>query len=379
MNVVIAGGGLAAQRCCETLRRQGFEGRLRVVCAEDRAPYDRPPLSKEALAGELSADRLGFRPAEWYAEHDVELLLGEAAAGLDVAGRRLRLAGGGELDYDRLLIATGSAPRRLPGATADNVHELRSAADATRLRAALRPGTRLLVVGMGFIGQEVAATARGLGAQVTALEAAPTPLHAIMGERIGGWFAGMHRDEGARVELGCSLAGFHGAERVEEAELADGRRIGCDAVVVGIGVVPATGWLAASGIDVTRGVPADDAGRTALPHVYAAGDATGTQHWEAAVRQGTNAARDMLGLAPSPAPPPYFWSDQYGLRIQCVGRPHGADAVLVEGDMRARDFTAVFHRDRRPVAALLVDRPAALPAMRRLVADDDDNQRRRAA
>jgi NADPH-dependent 2,4-dienoyl-CoA reductase/sulfur reductase-like enzyme len=378
--VLIAGGGLAAQRCCETLRRGGYAAPIRVVCAEDRAPYDRPPLSKELLAGTLDAGALAFRDAQWYADHDVELLLGEAAAGLDPARRRLRLRSGAELAYEHLLIATGSTPRRLPGVEGfANVHELRTAADAARLRSALRPGTRLLVVGMGFIGQEVAATARGLGAEVTALEAAPAPLAAILGERLGGWFAGLHAEEGVEVVCGTPLARFYGDGRVEEAELGDGRRLACDAVVMGVGVLPATAWLAGSGLAAERAVAVDASSRTSLPGVYAAGDVTGHQHWEAAVRQGSDAARDILGRPPGPVAPPYFWSDQYGLRIQCVGQPRGADAVLVEGDQRARDFTAVYHRGRTPVAALLVGRPEAMPAMRRLVAGHPDQQQRRAA
>jgi 3-phenylpropionate/trans-cinnamate dioxygenase ferredoxin reductase subunit len=378
--VVIAGGGLAAQRCCETLRRLGYEGRVRIVCGEDRLPYDRPPLSKQMLAGEHTAEALSFRDAEWYAAQDVELLLGETAVSLDAERRRLVLAGGGELPYENLLIATGSAPRRLPGLDGfSNVHELRSAADAQRLRSALEPGSRLLVVGMGFIGQEVAATARRLGVDVTALEAAPAPLSAILGDRLGCWFASMHAEEGVDVQLGTPLERFHGNRRAEAAVLADGRRIECDTVVIGIGVAPATAWLAGSGLDAQRGVTVDEYSRTRLPGVYAAGDATGAQHWEAAVRQGTDAARAMLGLEPSPAPPPYFWSDQYGVRIQCVGHPRGADAVLVEGDQRARDFTAVFHQGRRPVAALLVGRPAQMPAMRRLIAGHQDSEQQRRA
>jgi NADPH-dependent 2,4-dienoyl-CoA reductase/sulfur reductase-like enzyme len=378
--VIIAGGGLAAQRCCETLRRGGYGQPIRIVCAEDRAPYDRPPLSKQLLAGTLEAGALAFRDAQWYADHDVELVLGRTAEGLDPARRRLRLGGGEELGYEHLVIATGGVPRRLPGTEAfANVHELRSAADAARLRGALRPGSRLLVVGMGFIGQEVAATARGLGVEVTALEAARAPLAHILGERLGGWFAGMHAEEGVDVLLGTPLQRFHGNGRVEEVELADGRRLHCDAVVLGIGVAPATAWLAGSGLDAERGIAVDASSRTAVPGVYAAGDVTGHQHWEAAVRQGSDAARAMLGREPGPAAPPYFWSDQYGVRIQCVGSPRGADAVLVEGDQRARDFTAVFHRGRTPVAALLVGRPEAMTAMRRLIAGHPNQQQRRAA
>jgi NADPH-dependent 2,4-dienoyl-CoA reductase/sulfur reductase-like enzyme len=375
--VLIAGGGLAAQRCCETLRRGGYEAPIRIVCAEDRAPYDRPPLSKQLLAGTMDEAALGFRDAGWYAEHDVELLLGARAAGLERHRRRLLLDGGEELGFEHLVIATGSVPRRLPGVEGrENVFELRTAADAARLRPHLKRGARLLVVGMGFIGQEVAATARSLGVEVTALEAAPAPLAAILGERLGHWFAGMHAGEGVEVVLGTGLAALHDGE----AELGDGRRIGFDAAVLGVGVAPATAWLADTGLVGERGaIAVDERSRTAAPGVYAAGDVTGHQHWEAAVRQGTDAARDILGREPGPAAPPYFWSDQYGVRIQCVGRPHGADAVLVEGDQSARDFTAVFHRGRTPVAALLVGRPQAMPAMRRLIAGHPDHQQQRRA
>jgi NADPH-dependent 2,4-dienoyl-CoA reductase/sulfur reductase-like enzyme len=232
---------------------------------------------------------------------------------------------------------------------------------------------------MGFIGQEVASTARRLGAEVTVLEAAPTPLAHILGEQLGAWFAELHRSEGVEVVCGTPLARLAGEGRAEYAELADGRRIACDTVLVGIGVAPATGWLAGCGLDVARGIAVDDEGRTALPGVYAAGDVTGHQHWEAAVRQGIGAARSMLGLPPAPTPPSYFWSDQYGVRIQCVGSPRGADAMLVEGDMDARDFTAVLKRGGRPVAALLVGRPGAMPAMRRLVAQHTIDTERKAA
>jgi 3-phenylpropionate/trans-cinnamate dioxygenase ferredoxin reductase subunit len=186
----------------------------------------------------------------------------------------------------------------------------------------------------------------------------------------------MHADEGVDVVLGTGLAALHDGE----AELADGRGIGFDTAVLGVGVAPATDWLVESGVVGERGAIAVDASsRTALPGVYAAGDVTGHQHWEAAVRQGSDAARAMLGREPGPAAPSYFWSDQYGVRIQCVGSPRGADAVLVEGDQRARDFTAVFHRGRTPVAALLVGRPEAMPAMRRLIAGHPTNQQQRRA
>ena len=218
--VLIVGGGLAAQRAAETLRARDHRGPIRVVCGEPVAPYDRPPLSKELRAEP-------FRPPDWYAENDVELLLGRRAARLDVAGRRVVLEDGVELGYDELIVATGAHPRRLPiFAGRPNVHVLRTLADTDALRDALAPGARLAIVGAGFIGQEVASTARGLGVEVTLIEAADVPLAHILGARLGGWFADLHREEGVRVELGVTVAdaGPAGAP-VERLVLSDGRTI----------------------------------------------------------------------------------------------------------------------------------------------------------
>jgi 3-phenylpropionate/trans-cinnamate dioxygenase ferredoxin reductase component len=376
--VVIAGGGLAAQRAAETLRRNGHDGTIQLISDEAVAPYDRPPLSKEYLARKIDDAALRFRADDWYRDRDVELLLGERAVGLDVAGRELTLASGSRLPFRQLLIATGSTPRRLPGIERfSNVHELRSLADARRLRDALRLGARLVMIGAGFIGQEVASTAHGLGVHVTVVEAARAPLAAVLGVELGAWFARLHRDEGIDVRLSARITQFHGRDAVEAIELDDGPRIECDLVVVGVGTVPATRWLVGSGLD-DEGIPVDAAGRTAVPGIYAAGDAakhfdsrlgahTRTEHWEAAARQGAAAARSMLGLDAPPPATPSFWSDQHGLRIQYLGRAHGADDIRIDGDPRARDFTATFTDHGRPIGALLVGRPHALAAMRRQI------------
>ena len=378
--VVIAGGGLAAQRASETLRRDGYDGAIRVIAREPHAPYDRPPLSKEFLAGELDERALEFRPQPWYAEHDVELLLGERAGGLDAPGREVLLAGGSRLPFEQLLIATGSAPRRLPGTERyENVYELRTRDDARALREALSTRPRLVVIGAGFIGQEVAATAKRLGASVTIVEAAPIPLGAILGPQLGEWFADFHRREGIELVLSARIARFHGARAVHAVELQHGRQIECDLIVVGIGTKPATSWLRDSGLD-QGGVRIDAAGRTAIPGIFAAGDASAqfeprlgahvrTEHWEAAARQGASAARAMLGLQTPAAAPPSFWSDQHGVRIQFVGDTHGADRLEIDGQPAARDFTALFTHNDRPVAALLVGRPRALPELRQRIHD----------
>jgi NADPH-dependent 2,4-dienoyl-CoA reductase/sulfur reductase-like enzyme len=360
-SVLIVGGGLAAQRAVETLRARDHSGPIRVVCGEPIAPYDRPPLSKE-----LHAEP--FRPADWYAENEVELLLDRRAAALDVAARRVTLDDGVELGYDDLIVATGARPRRLPlFAGRPNVHALRTLADTHALRDSLTPGARLAIVGAGFIGQEVTATARARGVDVTLIEAAEVPLAHILGTRLGGWFADLHREEGVTVELGVSVAdaGPAGAP-VERLVLTDGRMIAADAVLVGVGVTAETRWLAGSAL--AHGVAVDDGARTVIPHVYAAGDVTGGQHWELAARLGAAAARSILGLPAVAAPPANVWSDQYGVRIHLVGEVVGADAVEIDGDPAARDFTAVLRRHGVMTGALLVGRPRELPRWRRLLA-----------
>ncbi len=376
--VLIVGGGLAAQRCAETLRRRGYDGPVRMVCAEPEPPYDRPPLSKELLAGEVGEEDIAYRPAWWYEETGVELLLGARAEALDPAAQLVRLDSGAELRYGQLLIATGGAARRLPFlAGYDNVHALRTLADARALRRELTAGARLAIVGAGFIGQEVAATARRLGVEVTMIEALETPLAPILGEQLGSWFAGLHSDQGVRVLTGAMLEGARGEGRVEELVLAGGDRLACDAVVVGVGTVPAAAWLRGSGLD-EAGVRTDTAGRTTIPAVFAAGDVSvpfdprfgvhaRTEHWDAAAWQGAAVAGAMLGEYPGTPPLPSFWSDQYGLRIQYVGHAHHADAVVFDGDPAGRDFEAVFMRAGVPIAGLAVGRPRAIPALRRQI------------
>jgi NADPH-dependent 2,4-dienoyl-CoA reductase/sulfur reductase-like enzyme len=379
--VLIVGGGLAAQRCVETLRRCGYDRRVRILGEEPLLPYDRPPLSKGVLAGQVDPVSLAYRPSRWYAEQEVEVLTGARAVALDPSRRLVRTSDGEGLHYDDLLIATGSTPKRVPGTERfDNVHVLRTVADARALSTELAPGVRLTVIGAGFIGQEVAATARSLGVDVTVVEAAAAPLAAILGEGLGHWFANLHREEGVDVLLSTSVSEFRGSRSVEELVLSDGRCLACDVVVVGIGVTPATAWLQGSGL-FGHGVPVGRGGRTAVPHVYGAGDASlpfderlrahvRSEHWESAARSGMDAARAMLGLEFRPSPPSSFWSDQYGLRIQYVGSANGADGVQIDGRSQERDFAAVFSHAGIPVGALLVGRPHDLPRMRRLIESD---------
>lgn len=375
---LIVGGGIASQRCAETLRARGYDGRIRIVCGESEAPYDRPPLSKSALAGELDFDELRFRDGRWYRENQVELLLGERAAGLDPRARSVPLESGATLRYETLVIPTGAAPRRLRMLEGySNVYYLRTATEARALRQALDDGARLVVIGAGFIGQEVAATAVGTGAQVAIVEALDLPLGGALGERVSRWLVDLHKGAAVRVLLSARVEGARGNGRVEELNLHGGGRLPADAVLVGVGVRATTNWLA--GTDLAgEGIPTDAAGRTAIPGVYAAGDVARpydgragrhvrTEHWDAASRQGSAVARAILGSAPREAPLPSFWSDQYGSRIQYVGYASGADAVEISGDPASRDFTALYRRRGRPVAALTVDRPRELAALRRLI------------
>ena len=386
--VVIVGGGLASQRCAETLRRRGYEDRLRIVCGEPERPYDRPPLSKGHLAGEVSDEKVAFRPEGWYRDNEVELIVDRRAKRLDAKRHRIELDDGSALGYDRLVIATGASAWRLPPLKGyANVHYLRTLADARRLRRELHAGAHLVVVGAGFIGQEVASTARAAGAEVTIVEALPAPLAGLLGEEAGLWLMRMHNEEGVDVRLSTKLEGARGNGTVQELFLGDCGRLSCDAVVVGVGVAPAAEWLKGSGL-AADGVLTDQAGRTSLPDVYAAGDVTRgfdhrlgefrrSEHWDAAARQGMAVARAIVGDAHEPHPLPSFWSDQYGLRIQYVGHAEGADGALVEGKPADRDFAVVYTRGEQRVGALVVGRPRDFARLRREIERTYDPQTRR--
>jgi 3-phenylpropionate/trans-cinnamate dioxygenase ferredoxin reductase subunit len=350
-----------------------------MVCAEQHRPYDRPPLSKEMLFGSRQPESLGYRPLEWYTEQSIDLWLGVTATRLRPHERRVFLSDGATLRYDRLLIATGSRPRTLPIlAGYDNVSVLRTLDDSVALREALVERPRLAVIGAGFVGQEVAAAARKLGCEVTMVEAAACPLAGVVGRELGHWFAQLHRAEGVNVICGCTVHRADGNSRVRRLRLSTGAVVEADHVVLGTGVAAATAWLADSCLESGAGVPVDEHGRTAIADVLAAGDAAATfdpvlgrhvpgSHWEAAGRQGARAAAVMLGLEPATTPLTSFWTDQYGLRIQYLGRAPLADSVAIDGDPAARNFTATFTRAGRAVAALLVDRPRALPKLRNLI------------
>jgi NADPH-dependent 2,4-dienoyl-CoA reductase/sulfur reductase-like enzyme len=349
---------------------------LRIVCAERHRPYDRPPLSKELLRPGADAEAPAFRPAEWYAERGVELLGAATASALDAEAHRLLLADGSVLGYESLVIATGARPRVLPlfhGYT--NVSALRTVEDSRVLRDVFEQGRRLAIIGAGFIGQEVAAAARGAGADVVVVELESLPLIGLLGPELGRWFAELHLAEGVQLLLGevvVSVSAEGG--RIDSLTLGDGGSLACDHVLVGVGVVPDVSWLESAGVP-SSGVQTDESGRTELPDVFAAGDAAAwydrflarhvlSGHWEAASRQGIAVAGAILGRDAPPAALSSFWSDQYGTRIQYLGHAKLADTVTIDGDPQSRDFVAQYTREGELVAAVVVGRPRAVGELR---------------
>ena len=387
-DVVVVGASLAGLRAAETLRSEGYDGRLSLVGAEHHLPYDRPPLSKKLLAGQLDVERIRLRRESEYADLRLELRLGERAAWLDPAARRLGLAGGAAVSYDGLVIATGASPRPLPDQPAlDGVFLLRTLDDSLALRAAFdaKP-RRVVVIGAGFIGAEVAATARAGGLAVTMVEALATPLVRGLGAQMGAVFADLHRDHDVDVRLGVGVAAIEGADRVERVRLADGTVLDADVVVVGIGVQPTTGWLAGSGLAVRDGVLADATLAVGPPGLYAAGDVVRwphgllgeevrLEHWTNAAEQGAAAARNLLVTAAGGRGTPYqavpfFWSDQYDARIQFLGRAHDGDQVeVVHGSLAERRFVALYGRAGRLRAVLGVSLPRLVMPYRALLSN----------
>ncbi len=376
--VVIVGGGLAAHRCARTLRKEGYDSSIRIVCGENEIPYDRPPLSKAHLSGSEGEVDLALSPAAWYEDNEVDLLLGRQAVELDAPAHLIRLDDNTLLPYGKLLIANGATANMLPAlAGFSNVHTLRTADDARRLKDEIGNGAHLALIGSGFIGQEVAATARGLGDEVTILEALGSPLEHILGEETGRRFTDFHCGRGTNLLTGAMVESARGNGRVEELLLSDGRRVKCDTVVVGVGVRPATEWLAGSGLELD-GIRTDAGARTCLEDVFAAGDVTRSfdphtgrhsrsEHWDAAVRQGRAAAFSMLGKdAPGPHLPS-FWSDQYGSRIQYVGHAELADRTEVDEGPDEGSFSVSYFRQDHLVAALAVDQPRVIAAAGRTI------------
>ena len=367
--MVIVGGGLAAARVAEQLRKAEYAGAVTIVSDEDHLPYDRPPLSKDVLHDDSKGHGdVALRPAEFYADNDITLRLGAAATALDTAAQTLTLADGSVLGYDELVIATGLVPRRISSLPdLEGIRVLRSYDEAMALREHAGRARRAVVVGAGFIGCEVAASLRKLGVEVSLIEPQPTPLAAVLGEQIGELVARLHRAEGVDVRTGVGVSevrGTGGQERsdtgmnqghVSAVELSDGTVLDADLVVIGIGSRPATEWLAGSGVDVDNGVVCDEVGRTSAPHVWALGDVASwrdarghqvrVEHWSNVAEQARMLVPALLGQEPPALTVvPYFWSDQYDVKIQCLGEPEADDTVHIVDD-DGRKFLAYYSRD----------------------------------
>jgi 3-phenylpropionate/trans-cinnamate dioxygenase ferredoxin reductase subunit len=362
---VIVGAGLAGAKAAETLRAEGFDGRLLLVGEEAERPYERPPLSKAYLRGEADRDSLYVHPEEFYAANDIELRPSTPVRSIHPAGRQLQLASGEQIGCQRLLLTTGSASRRLrlPGAELDGVHYLRTRRDADTLAAAAH-ATHVVVVGTGWIGSEAAASLRQLGREVTLIGPDTAPLARVLGPEIGRVYRDLHADHGVRLLLETRVAGFRGRGRVEAVVTDDGRTIGCDLVLVGAGAIPRTELAEAAGLPVRDGVLVNEQlEAVGAAGVYAAGDVAAAwhpryqtylrvEHWANALNQGPAAARNMLGVLTPYARLPYFYSDQYDLGMEYSGLAVDWDRVMVRGDLATREFIAFWLKDQRVIAGM---------------------------
>ena len=374
-SVLVVGASLAGSATARALRQLGYAGTITIVGDEPHRPYDRPPLSKEFLAGTMSEAELSLEmPGE---DLQADWRLGTRALALDAAARSVILDDGTRLSADAVVIATGAAARRLPDRLA-GLHTLRTLDDAVALRRDLQPGSRLAVIGAGFIGAEIASTASGLGLDVTVVEAAPAPLAGPLGVELGRAVAGLHEQHGVRLRCGVAVTGPTGTDRVTGLELADGTTVEADVVVAGIGAVPAVDWLAGSGLDVSAGVVCSSTGATEVPGVWAVGDCSAwhdprrghphrVEHWTDARDRPTIVAQDLLGLPTSPLRAPYFWSDQYGVRLQFAGWHLGGEQVTVEaGSAATGDLLAVYRDERgEPTAVLGMNQPKLFQRVRK--------------
>lgn len=349
---VIVGGSLAGATAAATLRGEGFDGRVVMIGAEPLPPYERPALSKGFLRSEQPLEEQYVRPEGWYADHEVETRLGARAVQLDVRDREVVIAGGERVAFDALLVATGSRNRKLdvPGASLLGVFDLRTAADAERIKEAAGDGARVVCVGMGFIGAEVAASMRMLGHDVTVVEVFETTLYRVLGPEIGRALEALHRDHGVRMLFNEAVASFEGDGRLEAVVTSGGKRIDADVAIVGVGTEPSVELMAGTGLDQGGGIPVGPALETSVPGVFAAGDVARhnhpvfgpirVEHFDNAIKMGETAARNMLGAGETFDHPHWFWSDQYDSQVQMAGVAATWDRTVVRGSIEDRSFCA---------------------------------------
>jgi 3-phenylpropionate/trans-cinnamate dioxygenase ferredoxin reductase subunit len=364
---VIVGAGLAGAKAAETLRDEGFDGRITLIGDEPERPYERPPLSKEYLRGE--ADGKPFvHPEDFYEEHEIELLTGRSATSIDAGGREVVLDDDRRLSYDALLLATGAEPRRIdvPGTELDGIHYLRTLADSESIAGAIESAERIVVVGSGWIGAEIAASARAKGTEVTMVEMSSLPLERVLGPELGRFYLDVHRDHGTEFLPETTVERFEGDGAVERVLTRDGAVVDAQAVVVGVGVAPRTALAEAAGIRVENGVLADERLETSAPGIFVAGDIANAahpfygrrlrvEHWANALNQGPAAARSMLGREVSYDEIPYFFSDQYDVGMEYSGFASTDDEVVIRGDLTKREFIAFWLADDRVVAGMNVN------------------------
>ena len=379
--IVVIGGGQAGAQALQSLRQSGYAGALTLVGDEPALPYQRPPLSKAYMKGEMTEERLYFRPAPWYQDQDIEVILSTPAKSIDRANRTVELAHGGHLDYDALIIATGSRPRVLPikGATLHGVHDLRDLSDVERIRPNMVAGRKMVIVGAGYIGLEAAAVARQMGLDVTVLEMAPRVLARVTSPVMSEFFETEHRAQGVQILTEARLDHLDGNDdKVTAAILADGTRIDADIVLVGIGILPNEELAKDAGIACNNGILVDRDARTSDPRVFAAGDCASRPlvHYgrsgrlesvHNAIEQGKLAAAAILGK-PRPAEDcPWFWSDQYDLKLQIAGLSQDYDEIVVRGDPKDRKFAAFYLRNGTLIAVDAINSPPEFLASKKLI------------
>jgi len=382
-NVIIVGAGHAAGQVVASLQQMKHTGQITVVGDEPWYPYQRPPLSKKFLAGELDAERLYVKPENFYADADVSVLLDTRVDTIDRDQKTITTSSGKSLPYDSLVLALGATPRRieLPGADLAGVCYLRTIADVDELRQQLRPGCRLSIVGAGYIGLEVAAVASKLGARVTVIEMLDRVMSRVVSPEISAFYDAEHRQRDVEILLNTSIERFHGQQRIDAIEIEGGHRIDTDLALVGIGVLPNTGLAEKAGLKVDNGIVVDDRCRTSDDAIYAVGDCTfhpnallgrklRLESVHNALEQAKTAASNICGTGLSYAQIPWFWSDQYDLKLQIVGISSGYDQVIIRGDMADRSFSCLYLRDHALIAVDAVNRPRDFVQAKKLIADN---------
>lgn len=381
-HVVVVGGGTASASAVRTLRRRGFDGSISLVCDEPHMPYQRPPLSKGYLSGQEAFAELSLFTEQWLADKAVELISGRAAISIDAGSRRVQLSDGRHLTASNVILATGGRARRFPGVgSSERIHYLRSVDDADSLRASLRPGGHLLVVGGGYVGLEVAATARRLDMEVTVFEAAPSPLASVLPPELASTVCDLHQRNGVRISSGVPIESIEDLGSEVLVRTADGGMVVGDSVVIGIGMVPNTAIAEESGLAVGTGILTDSSGRTSVSEILSAGDVaewaaptTGRgqrfEHFEIAGRQGAAVANAILGRPAGAFDAPWFWSDQYESNIQAVGTTAGADRIIYRGDPETFNFSALMLKGEELLGAFSMDRGEDILGARVLIGQD---------